>query len=211
MAVHDAPSALRITGSWCLTPKCNPSSNSPSPTQAWTPTSPRPAHPLVPHSAASPSLPTSENPHSHPLRDPFEVRFQIFRKWNQRDRAAAGLDETWLRPSQRIEVHRGRVFSDAYDRLHSLSGDALKKRVSVTFVSADGLVEAGIDGSGVFKEFLSELLREVFGLFEETEAHAIFPRGNWTFDAAVRRDFGRCGLCWCFFFEQVVGAPELSG
>lgn len=37
-------------------------------------------------------------------------------------------------------------------------GSLLKRRIAITFIDEFGLEEAGIDGGGVFKEFLTKLV-----------------------------------------------------
>ncbi|KAJ3093279.1 hypothetical protein HK100_006715 [Physocladia obscura] len=171
---------------------------------------------------------TSNNPRQQILKHipfviPFKVRVQIFREWIKRDREVNGLDAgQWLRPVAHIEVQRGHVFEDAYDGLDKL-GSGLKNRVAVTFKSLDGLVEAGIDGyaiysgivvslplnhGGVFKEFLSELLKEVFAhkrfnLFQTTQANLIYPQSNFGFDSMR--------LKYMEFFGRVIGKALYEG
>ncbi|KAJ2193949.1 ubiquitin-protein ligase (E3) [Coemansia sp. RSA 522] len=57
--------------------------------------------------------------------------------------------------------------------------DMFKYRMKITFVDQYGMQEAGIDGGGVFKEFLTSLVREAFdpnmGLFTTTAQHNIYP------------------------------------
>lgn len=55
----------------------------------------------------------------------------------------------------------------------------LKKRIRVHLLNAHGLDEAGIDGGGIFREFLSELLKTAFnpnqGFFRTTNEGLLFP------------------------------------
>ena len=55
----------------------------------------------------------------------------------------------------------------------------LKKRVRVHLLNAHGLDEAGIDGGGIFREFLNELLRSGFnpnqGFFKTTNEGLLYP------------------------------------
>jgi ubiquitin-protein ligase E3 C len=55
----------------------------------------------------------------------------------------------------------------------------LKGRVSITFVDHYGMQEAGIDGGGVFKEFLTSIVRQAFdtnyGLFMNTSDQLLYP------------------------------------
>ncbi len=52
------------------------------------------------------------------------------------------------------------VLQDGYERLTAL-GEGLRGRVRVQFISEHGLEEAGVDGGGIFKEFL-EAVGNVF-------------------------------------------------
>ena len=55
----------------------------------------------------------------------------------------------------------------------------LRKKLRVTFVNAQGLNEPGIDGGGVFREFLSEVLKTGFdpnrGYFCTTPDGQLYP------------------------------------
>lgn len=55
----------------------------------------------------------------------------------------------------------------------------LKKRIRVHLLNAHGLDEAGIDGGGIFREFLNELLKSGFnpnqGFFKTTNEGLLFP------------------------------------
>lgn len=48
------------------------------------------------------------------------------------------------------------VLQDGFQRLGAL-GEGLRGRVRVQFISEHGLEEAGVDGGGIFKEFLEEV------------------------------------------------------
>ncbi|KNC97962.1 uncharacterized protein SPPG_06951 [Spizellomyces punctatus DAOM BR117] len=116
--------------------------------------------------------------HSIPFVIPFEVRVGIFREWVRLDRLGNGLDDQWLNPAARVTIRRQYVFKDGYTHLNAL-GSRLKNRVAITFISEQGLVEAGIDGGGVFKEFLTTLCRQAFdlnyGLFQATTDQLLYP------------------------------------
>ncbi len=51
--------------------------------------------------------------------------------------------------------------TDGFDGLNNL-GPALKSRVRIQFVDQHGIPEAGIDGGGLFKDFMEELVRMGF-------------------------------------------------
>ena len=45
------------------------------------------------------------------------------------------------------------VLQDAFEAMNGL-GEALHGRIRIQFVDAHGLEEAGVDGGGIFKEFI---------------------------------------------------------
>ena len=60
----------------------------------------------------------------------------------------------------------------------------LKELVQIEFENKYGEIEAGIDGGGIFKEFLNELIRDAFdperGSFLETEyQNELYPNPNY--------------------------------
>jgi len=61
----------------------------------------------------------------------------------------------------RVTIHRDALYSDSMDTLNPL-GKKLRKKIQVTFVNRHGATEAGIDGGGVFKEFLDDLIKDAF-------------------------------------------------
>lgn len=89
-----------------------------------------------------------------PFAIPFSVRVQIFRHFIANDAHRLGLDDWYARPKHKATIRRKSVAQDGFDQLGSL-GAALKEKVSITFIDEFGNEEAGIDGGGVFKEFLT--------------------------------------------------------
>ncbi|KAL9183884.1 hypothetical protein ACHAXT_004740 [Thalassiosira profunda] len=70
-------------------------------------------------------------------------------------------EETDISGRERVTIRRDALYSDSKQRLNRL-GKKLRKRVQVTFVNKHGQQEAGIDGGGVFKEFLDDLISDAF-------------------------------------------------
>jgi ubiquitin-protein ligase E3 C len=68
--------------------------------------------------------------------------------------------------------------------------DKLKGTIRVELTSSNGLVEAGIDGGGVFKEFFTELIKTAYnteyGLFKETADRRLYP--NPQSNVIIRED-----------------------
>lgn len=78
-----------------------------------------------------------------------------------------------------ITVHRGRVLEDAYEKIGQNKNQDVRKRIRISFVNEFGENEAGVDGGGVFKEFLENVIREAsdpsLGLFQATTDHRLYP------------------------------------
>ena len=73
---------------------------------------------------------------------------------------------------QRVEIRREHLYQDAMHQLNTL-GPKLRQRVQVSFINQHGAAEAGIDGGGVFKEFLDDLVKDAFSL--EQSATSTLP------------------------------------
>ncbi|KAG0134911.1 hypothetical protein HOY82DRAFT_601703 [Tuber indicum] len=58
-------------------------------------------------------------------------------------------------------IRRNRVFEDAYEQFWPL-GEGLKEPIQITFIDRFGVEEAGIDGGGVTKEFLTGVCSDAF-------------------------------------------------
>lgn len=146
-----------------------------------------------------------------PFFIPFETRVTIFREFVKLDqikrRGGSGDAETWrfntmhnpdLLHRHHARIRRERVFEDAYKQFDSL-GDGLKEPIQITFVDAFDNEEAGIDGGGVTKEFLTSITKEAFtpidhglSMFVENQNHMLYP--NPTAVEEIR--------------ESVQGSPE---
>ncbi|KAI8802442.1 hypothetical protein BJ742DRAFT_743736 [Cladochytrium replicatum] len=108
-----------------------------------------------------------------PQSVPFRTRVAIFRGIVQHDKQTLG---SYVTP---IKVHRTMVLEDGFRQLSGLSPLQFKHPVRVKFISKLGLEEIGIDQSGVFKEFLEDLCKQVFAqnlnLFSTTEDGYLYP------------------------------------
>lgn len=61
----------------------------------------------------------------------------------------------------RAKIRRDQIFEDAYEQYYGL-GDGLKEPIQIEFVDQFGTTEAGVDGGGVTKEFLTSVTNEAF-------------------------------------------------
>ncbi|KAI9334179.1 hypothetical protein BD770DRAFT_402519 [Pilaira anomala] len=113
-----------------------------------------------------------------PFVIPFEQRVEIFRMFVQNDKKRNNIEEYYNRPKAAATVRRDHMFEDGFASLSTL-GVELKNKVAISFVDEFGLEEAGIDGGGVFKEFLTGLSMEAFdtnyGLFVATPDQLLYP------------------------------------
>ncbi|XP_072172763.1 ubiquitin-protein ligase E3C-like [Diadema setosum] len=116
-----------------------------------------------------------------PFVVPFEERVQVFREWVAADKQESQGDFAGFLPGKSIDiiVRRNYIYEDAYDRLRPENEPDLRKKLRVTLKNAQGLDEAGIDGGGISREFLSQLLRTAFdpnrGFFKTTTDELLYP------------------------------------
>jgi ubiquitin-protein ligase E3 C len=137
-----------------------------------------------------------------PFIIPFNMRVQIFRQFVHLDklrRRGGNLDpdrwRLWLvnehghqsldvLSRHKARITRGRLFSDAMDAFWDLR-EGFKEPIQITFVDEFGMEEAGIDGGGVTKEFLTSVTTEAFTqdqkLFIANNKNAYYPN-PWAVD-----------------------------
>lgn len=130
-----------------------------------------------------------------PFIIPFDVRVNIFRKLvtvDKRRRRNGLVDADQWRMQlmndrdpntnrlgrHHAKVRRGKVFEDAFEQFYELQ-DGLKEPIQITFVDQFDIPEAGIDGGGVTKEFLTSVTKEAFtddlSLFVANSKNALYP------------------------------------
>ncbi|GJN82126.1 hypothetical protein PLIIFM63780_005663 [Purpureocillium lilacinum] len=119
-----------------------------------------------------------------PFVVPFETRVKIFRQFVHLDGMRREGNNPFHmfppHPSARhhAKIRRGQLFDDAYEQFYQL-GDGLKDPIQITFVDQFGTPEAGIDGGGVTKEFLTSVTSEAFqselGMFTSNEQGLLYP------------------------------------
>ncbi|KAH9521140.1 Ubiquitin-protein ligase E3C [Dermatophagoides farinae] len=78
-----------------------------------------------------------------------------------------------------VTIRRNYVYEDSFEKLSPTLVPSMKKIIRVQLVSALGLEETGVDGGGVFREFLAEALKSAFdpnrGLFKLTQDGFLYP------------------------------------
>lgn len=113
-----------------------------------------------------------------PFVVPFEERVKIFQRLIYADKQDVQGEGPFL-DGINVTIRRNYIYEDAYDKLSPENEPDLKKRIRVHLLNAHGLDEAGIDGGGIFREFLSELLKSGFnpnqGFFKTTNEGLLYP------------------------------------
>ncbi|KAF5893793.1 ubiquitin-protein ligase E3C, partial [Clarias magur] len=131
----------------------------------------------------APPLSVSEERHLAILTElpfvvPFEERVKVFQRLIDADKQDVQGRRPFLH-NINVTIRRNYIYEDAYDKLSPENEPDLKKRIRVHLLNAHGLDEAGIDGGGIFREFLSELLKTGFnpnqGFFRTTNEGLLFP------------------------------------
>ncbi|KAK9934026.1 hypothetical protein M0R45_021191 [Rubus argutus] len=112
-----------------------------------------------------------------PFLVPFTSRVKIFTSQLAAARQRHESNSVYTR--NRFRIRRDRILEDAYNQMSALSEEDLRGPIRVTFVNEFGVEEAGIDGGGIFKDFMENITRAAFdvqyGLFKETSDHLLYP------------------------------------
>lgn len=110
-----------------------------------------------------------------PFSVPFSVRADRYDATRDADRNVHQRGQ----PQVKITVQRQRLFESSYAALNGIRGDALRRKIYVTFINDEGLEESGIDAGGLFKELWTSLAKLVFdpsyGLWKSTEGGEMYP------------------------------------
>ncbi|CAH9080391.1 unnamed protein product [Cuscuta europaea] len=112
-----------------------------------------------------------------PFLVPFTSRAQIFTSKLASSRERTGNQAVF--PRHRLRIRRDHILEDAFNQMKELSDDDHHGLIRVTFINEFGVEEAGIDGGGIFKDFMENITRAAFdvqyGLFKETADHLLYP------------------------------------
>ncbi|CCM05435.1 uncharacterized protein FIBRA_07654 [Fibroporia radiculosa] len=140
-----------------------------------------------------------------PFAIPFEVRVSIFRHFVVNDMGSRGVDMHEFRARNRVTVRRSSLAQDGFDKLQDVD---LHVPIAITFIDQFGNEEAGIDGGGVFKEFLTSLCKEVFdtdrGLWLANKKNELYPAPH---SLATERH----SLNWYRFIGRILGKALYEG
>lgn len=144
-----------------------------------------------------------------PYLVPFSARAKIFQSWvaRERDNANEGRNII-LTGGTTVYVRRKFIFEDAFQELNAM-GHELRATLRFKFIDEHGLEEAGIDGGGVYKEFMHEVLKIGFspyhyGLFKTAPDGRMYPSP----DAAVGNENFRTQFA---FLGRLLGKAVFDG
>jgi len=138
-----------------------------------------------------------------PCLVPFEVRVHTFMDARKRDRQTSGVGYAGIR------VRRGNLLEDGVNALSAKLTESLEGIIRVQFVNEQGLDEAGVDGGGLFKDFLNDLITEAFdpkfGLFVETPERTLYPNPASEIHAGAKH------LQYFYFLGAILGKAAYEG
>lgn len=133
----------------------------------------------------------------------FEVRVHKFMDERRRSRQIVGAGYAG------ISVRRGHLLEDGVNALSNKLTETLSGIIRVQFINEQGLEEAGVDGGGLFKDFLNDLIAEAFnpkfGLFIETPERTLYP------NPASEMHAGERHLQYFFFLGAILGKACYEG
>jgi hypothetical protein len=108
-------------------------------------------------------------PHSLLLHVPHTIPFQLRARIFQHIIYTQGEEAHGVHP---ISICRSYILENAYDKIF-MNKINLKKKLQIQFINEHGQKEEGIDGGGLFKEFITKLCDKIFdpeyAYFKENE------------------------------------------
>lgn len=122
-----------------------------------------------------------------------------------------------LESKLKADIHRDAVLVDAFDSYHT-QGPLFKNKLMIQFHNEHG-PEAGVDGGGLTKEFLTDVVREVFSpenelhLFKETVNNEVYPNNDifLKISRKVDLDTQQLRLLYLRFVGMIVGKCLYEG
>ncbi|CAD7965272.1 unnamed protein product [Amoebophrya sp. A25] len=140
---------------------------------------------------------------------PFEDRVSFLQEWIRQDQENRSNVRSpfFAMQGTRANIRRTHIVEDGFTAFQMMNEDQLRGAFRVVFIDANGETESGIDGGGLFKEFLLDLSRTAFapdrGLFRETGERKLAPRPLR--EATLVYDSENMALQMFYFLGKVVG------
>ena len=143
----------------------------------------------------------------------FHDRAKIFRYYLEKDRAhyysnlPSGARMNPFLSAKTVTIRRKYILEDGYAKLDEL-GQALKCIVRIQFINELGEEEAGVDGGGLFKDFLENLITTAFdtqyGFFRSNPENKLYPNPSSSSVSHEHLNFFR-------FFGRMIGKAIYEG
>lgn len=117
-----------------------------------------------------------------PFVVPFKDRVKLLQRIVAKNRldSQGELHNFMMGPAIDVTVNRNYIYQDAFDQLTEDKAPNLRQKLRVRMINAQGLEEAGVDGGGIFREFLNQLLKAGFdpniGFFKATHERLLYPK-----------------------------------
>lgn len=113
----------------------------------------------------------------------FNDRVLLFEKLLDEEKDQLGHVRDEFSRAIQVRIKRDEIVDQSYDffqkSCETMSPAVLKSKIKVTFINKQGLEEAGIDGGGVFKEYMDALNKSAFspeyGYFLATQDQLLYP------------------------------------
>lgn len=117
------------------------------------------------------------------------------------------VTDPFLLRANTLNIRRTHLYQDAFDQLFKL-GKNLRAGFRISMIDEHGIAEPGIDGGGVTREFLTEVLKKGFdpdaGFFKLNADGELYPNA---LAASINSDF----LSHFHFLGQIVGVALFRG
>ncbi|OQV23776.1 Ubiquitin-protein ligase E3C [Hypsibius exemplaris] len=117
---------------------------------------------------------------------PFQQRLLFVYLTLKAEKNAMRSEFDFLRPDSHahVKVRRDYIYEDSFTDLDRNVVQDMRKPIKVTFQNLAGLDEAGVDGGGLFREFMGQTLRAGFdanrGIFRTNADSALYPNPEAT-------------------------------
>jgi ubiquitin-protein ligase E3 C len=116
-----------------------------------------------------------------PQTIPFEIRAYFFRQLVQAEREQRQHHSMFgILGVEGLEIRREFILEDAFRELYHKGGEGMKDRLRIQFVDTNYVIEEGVDGGGLTKEFITKVTEQIFdphfAFFTETPLeHKLYP------------------------------------
>ncbi|KAH3674589.1 hypothetical protein WICMUC_003135 [Wickerhamomyces mucosus] len=144
----------------------------------------------------------------------FEMRVKIFDHLINCDQQNINERGSLFSPAgihqrQGAIIRREHLLKDAFDNFNNI-GNSFKQQLAIVFTNEKSGREAGVDGGGITKEFLINVVKEGFHnleLFSETPTHEIYPNPqiSWKYERRIESEDQLERLNYIKFLGKVIG------